>query len=180
MPTEFNLCKDGKLRPYKLRTLEECYADFWKRVRIGGMDECWEWTGGKNSTSNPLQFYGTVWMRGRKWKTHRVAYALSRNGIPGNVLVCHHCDNPPCCNPFHLFVGTHKDNAMDCVKKKRNTREMGEDRYNATLTEKDVREIRASYVKRKNGGCDALASKYGVGRTMIHAIVKRRRWKHVD
>lgn len=168
-----------EIKGFVKRTWRECEEDFWARVDIRGMDECWEWTRAKNSKSNPLQAYGTVWMQAVKWRTHRAAFVFARGSIPEGMMVCHRCDNPPCCNPLHLFAGTSRDNAIDCSIKGRTNRERGEDRYNATLTEDDIREIRSTYQKRKNGGIYTLAKRFGVYPTMIHSILKRKRWKHV-
>jgi DNA-binding CsgD family transcriptional regulator len=75
---------------------------------------CWEWTGYK------LLGYGAMRHGGRKVaKVHRIAYELWRGAIPEGMAVCHHCDNPPCFNPGHLFLGTRKDNMMDAGRKGR-------------------------------------------------------------
>lgn len=75
---------------------------------------CWEWhkVSGTNS-------YGNVRFEGKAWSTHRLAYTLFVGEIPDGLFVCHHCDNPPCCNPKHLFVGTHEDNFEDMIWKNR-------------------------------------------------------------
>jgi hypothetical protein len=100
--------------------------------------------------------------------------------IPDGMLVCHKCDNTKCVNPAHLFLGTNKDNAQDSIKKGRAHREFGEQRYNAVLTDDKVKEIRARYTPRHplNSGL-RLAEEFGVGKTMISAIVNNRRWKHL-
>lgn len=173
------LCRDGKMHPYAMhRTESELKHDFWKRVKVGKEDDCWPWTGANDCQRG----YGVVWNNGRKWKTHRYAYFVTNGGIPFGLLVCHRCDNPPCCNPNHLFLGTCRDNNNDMLQKGRANRERGEARYNARLKEEDVRQIRARYQKRKVGGMgiDRLAEIYGVGRTMIQAIVTRKRWAHVN
>jgi hypothetical protein len=85
-----------------------------KRIPVGSPDECWEWTGVRLPTG-----YGNIWLNGSKKRSHRIAYALANGFIPARALVCHSCDNPPCCNPAHLFLGTHKDNVTDCIKKQR-------------------------------------------------------------
>jgi hypothetical protein len=109
---------------------------------------------------------------------HRVAFELFHRPLLGRELVCHRCDNPPCCNPHHLFAGTHLDNTHDCISKGRMRKERGVDRYNAKLTEDQVRAIRKSYIPRIVG-VDALAREFPVSRSMIYSIVTYKRWKHV-
>lgn len=87
---------------------------FWVNVRIGDPDECWPWTGSKQRKG-----YGTVNRFKRQWVAHRFAWEMMNGPIPEGMLVCHKCDNPPCCNPAHLFLGTNKENLMDCVAKGR-------------------------------------------------------------
>lgn len=160
------------------RTLDDVVNDFWKRVRKGDKSECWEWLAARSSRKT-IFGYGIMWVAGKKFKAHQFALALKEKKPDGKWFCCHRCDNPPCCNPNHLFWGTPKDNVQDCIKKGRYNKERGEDRYNATLNEEKVREIRLKYETIKGETIDTLAAKYGVGRTMIFAIIKRTRWKHV-
>lgn len=76
---------------------------------------CWEWRGGKHSFG-----YGKVFVRGKEYNTHRLMYSLAHpeQDISG-LNVCHHCDNPPCINPEHLYAGTQSQNILDCVKRGR-------------------------------------------------------------
>lgn len=78
---------------------------------------CWEYQGAR--TTNGYGSIGTGG-RGKSGKAHRVAYALFRGPIPDGMNVCHHCDNPPCCNPEHLFLGDDAANAADRESKGRN------------------------------------------------------------
>ena len=87
-------------------------GSFWNKVDASG--DCWLWTAGRFATG-----YGAYWQAGRTLKAHRVAYELLIGSLGVGDFVLHHCDNPPCVNPAHLFVGTKKDNALDAVEKGR-------------------------------------------------------------
>jgi len=89
---------------------------FWEKIAIGDDDKCWEWQAARNAKG-----YGRLTSgRGVYLKAHRVAFALSNGGfVADETHVLHHCDNPPCCNPTHLFIGTPKDNTADMIRKGR-------------------------------------------------------------
>lgn len=86
----------------------------WKKINVKGENECWEWKGCKFPNG-----YGNIRYKKKCALTHRVIYELTYGNIPENLLVCHRCDNPSCCNPNHLFLGTCKDNLDDMRRKKR-------------------------------------------------------------
>jgi hypothetical protein len=92
---------------------------FWSRVDRKENNECWEWTGNRTAKG-----YGRVRMPGMATRrAHRVAWFLSKGKLPpDNMLVCHKCDNPPCCNPFHLFLGTSLENNEDMRAKGRQSK----------------------------------------------------------
>jgi len=118
-------------------------------------------------------------------KAHRVAWILSRGPIPGGMLVCHHCDNPPCCNPDHLFIGTHADNIRDRTQKNRSYQ--GERVWTNKLTEAQVIEIRMNFVpangrrgarRGRVSNCE-IARRYGVTDQLISQILRGKVWKHI-
>jgi hypothetical protein len=75
---------------------------------------CWLWTGGHNASG-----YGTTKIKANSYLAHRVSWTIHRGEIPEGLFVCHHCDNPPCVNPDHFFLGTKKDNTQDSIAKGR-------------------------------------------------------------
>jgi len=154
-----------------METLEE---RFWEKVDRRGPDECWPWIAGHFSNG-----YGSF--RGPHGKTvlaHRLAFELVKGPIPDGMDVLHDCDNPPCCNPVHLWPGTQLDNNVDCASKGRAVNPCGEMHGNAKLTWQKVREMRERYAL---GGVtqDALGREYGVVQSGVSFIVRDRAWKEV-
>lgn len=149
---------------------------FWSKVDVRGEDECWPWKAAERKKGDG---YGAFWLDGRHQPAGRVALELSGTNVPEGMHVCHKCDNPPCCNPKHLFVGTHQENNQDKVRKGRHAH--GERNGNAKLTSAQVAEIR-SYrppgVKRvKPGVPQMLAERYGITRQYVSEIFKGS-WKN--
>jgi hypothetical protein len=113
-------------------------------------------------------------------RAHRVAWELTHGPIPDGMLVCHRCDNPPCVNPPHLFLGTDALNAADKGAKgrARTTPQRGEDSPAAKVTTEAVLQIRARYAA---GGISQreLGEEYGIGQTHVGRIVRgtRRCWE---
>jgi len=144
---------------------------FWAGVeKLPGENACWIWTkSGHNG-------YGQLWIDGRCVVVSRFAWELANGRAPRKgYFICHHCDNPACVRPEHLFEGTHADNMADMVAKGRSGCE-GEKNSQAKLTAKQVLEIRAAYGR---GGISQakLATQYGVARNTISCIVCKKRWK---
>lgn len=147
---------------------------FWSRVEAKGPDECWEWKGTIQDFG-----YGLFPLNGLQLRTHRVMWFIKHGKIPDGMFVCHHCDNPPCVNPSHLFLGTYLKNIQDKVEKGRNPH--GENHYATELTPEQVMEIRQINGSRKWGtGYRALAKKYGVSRSIIRDAAKEITWKDLN
>lgn len=87
---------------------------FWKWVREMPTG-CWEWTGSRTAPG----WHGRVSVNGVMVMAHRVSWEMAHGPIPEGLSVLHHCDNPPCVNPDHLYLGTAKDNARDMVARGR-------------------------------------------------------------
>jgi len=139
---------------------------FWAKVQK--TDSCWNWTGTKT-----LGGYGHFYVgpRGAPKKcAHRIAWELTHGTIPDGLYVLHHCDNPPCVRPDHLFLGTPQDNTDDMITKKRHGR--------AKLTEADVLTIRTHYA---TGSISqrTLAKQYNVSNGTIGFILRHESWRHL-
>lgn len=139
---------------------------------------CWEWIGGKYSNG-----YGGFRFNSKFQRAHRVAYQLFIGPISDGLCVLHHCDNPGCVRPDHLYMGTHQDNMNDKkergkVAKGGRPGARGEHNALSKLTEAQVREIRLEY---QEGTISQrkLGVKFGVARSTIRDIVRQRNWKYV-
>ena len=139
------------------------------------LDECWEWKGARNNRG-----YGHKVVRGKLTKTHRLAYQWAYGAIPHGLHVLHRCDNPPCCNPEHLFLGTHAENMADMKDKGRAVGSKGQENHTALLSEEQVREIRFGDHGNKYGKYNRLADRYDVSRNVIARIVRGETWKHIS
>lgn len=146
---------------------------FWAKVdKSGGPDACWPWLGAV--TGNNYGNFG--FRRGVNLSAHRFAYELTHGEIaqPG-LFVCHRCDNPPCVNPAHLFLGTPLDNHDDMKTKGRSA--SGERHGITTLTEDQVAEIRSLRGKEVQR---VTAERYGVCHQSVSQIQRGTRWVYVD
>lgn len=146
---------------------------FWEKVDRRGPDECWEWTASINRKGYGGISTGSI--RRGDYKRHiasRVSWELHYGPIPDGMFVCHNCDNPPCVNPAHLWLGTHTENLQDMSAKGRASTP------SAKLTKEQVIEIRQLYAD--GMGQTAIAERYDVRHEAIYKIVHRLRWKHVE
>ncbi len=137
---------------------------FWSKVRVAGPDECWEWQGAKNPDG-----YGNLKFDGKYDRAHRVSYLLENGEIPKGQCICHSCDNRACCNPKHLWLGTHLENMEDMTRKKR--------AWGTKLNEEMVLEMRKLYSEGYT--LEKLGDKYGVGFQHVSRIINRICWKLV-
>lgn len=141
--------------------LEKVEKRFWKKVDINGLNECWEWTASRHPRG-----YGQFRFEQTTHRAHRIAFFFANGYHPKGKSVCHRCDNPPCCNPNHLFEGTQKDNMVDCVKKKRKK---------TLLSEKDVIEIRKKFIS-GHFTLKEIAGEYCISKSFASNIVRGERW----
>ena len=168
-----------------MKTLRE---RFWAKVRK--TDECWEWIGSKNPKGYGLIRAGVnhPWFRKRRMMAHRLSYELAFGEFDQELCVLHHCDNPSCVRPSHLFLGTQADNIRDKCSKDRQARgashgththpksiARGERQGSHKLSRIQVREIREAHAKGQTQ--ISLAKAYDVSRPCIAGIVYRKQWR---
>jgi hypothetical protein len=140
------------------------------------MDDCIEFQGYKDKGG-----YGKKNVSGKTYLAHRLAYCKDRNidikDIDG-LVVMHACDNPPCVNPAHLALGTHKDNIHDMVRKGRNVSipKIGEANGRAKLRSEDVLRIR-EMVKFKSQR--VVGKLFGISARTVNRIASRKLWAHL-
>ncbi len=145
----------------------------WSKVNILSDNKCWEWQGAKTTAG-----YGVIRIDYEANYTHRLAWSLKNKGeIPKKGVICHRCDNPACCNPSHLFLGTQADTVRDAASKNRMPK--GEKHFNTNITTDIVRQIRylgeyTTMTKKK------ISERFGISRQAVTDILYKRTWGHVD
>jgi len=159
---------------------------FWKYVNKTAT--CWLWTG---ATQAIPYNYGVLNIKGKLHRAHRLAWQFLKGPIPDGYEICHNCpdgDNPLCVNPEHLFVGTHKDNMLDCIAKGRNpavtdlhmpTRARGSRIGTSSMNEEDVaalRQLAKAHPEIKQG---TWAKQFKTSQANVSRILLYQAWKHV-
>lgn len=152
-------------------------ALFESRVERAESGDCWPWTGRVKHVGS----YGRIRLRnGKTTAAHRVAFFLATGINPANLCVCHRCDNPPCCNPEHLFLGDHSTNMRDMIAKGRGRCLRGSEVSLARLDEDQVRSIRSRFSASNKGDIGRAAAEFGVSWSTIQAILARRNWAWLE
>ena len=150
-------------------------ARFWRKVDRRGPGQCWNWTGSL-SKGGANYYSGNIKIAGRVQRSARVCWEIHYGEIPNGAVVRHSCDNPRCCNPAHLSIGTQADNIDDMIVRARVA--VGERASRSKLTAPEVLSIRELY---RCGGytMNDLAARFGVANPSIHGIIHRKYWKHI-
>ncbi len=136
-------------------------------MRFKKTEGCWIWSGTIEGYG-----YGVIDHNRRRYRAHVLALKFDGRPVPDGMIACHHCDNPPCVNPAHLYVGTPAENARDA--KERGLLPRGESHHNAKLTEAEIRQIRSLKMPATH-----IALIFGVSRHTISRIQSGRGWEHV-
>ena len=144
--------------------------DLWTSLSYNLVSGCWEYT-----KSLDKDGYGRFFWKQKYLPAHRAAWLFTFGVIPDGIEVCHSCDNPKCCNPNHLWLGTTADNQKDCTRKGRGR--IGTRNGRAVVNNEDVLKIR-ELLDSGVGGSE-IARKFGVSPTLISRINLRRSWNHI-
>lgn len=159
---------------------------FWRRVKKGGDDECWNWVGSCHDNG-----YGVVILRNTIYSAHRVSFVLHGGSFTDEKpYALHSCDNKRCVNPRHIRAGSPMDNTSDAMSRNRlaagdrhpsklhpDALQRGEKHHHAKVTEGDVITIRIlalSGVSQRK-----IAARFKIHQTAVSLIVTRKVWRHV-
>jgi hypothetical protein len=169
---EGTCCEDGCAKPVASR--ERCESHYRARLRKGDRvyrrkgqaasvrgpyEGCWEWQGSLNKTG-----YGITQIDNRKVLVHRAVYAAIYDDFDPLLFVLHHCDNPPCFRPDHLFLGTQADNMQDMSAKGRGSRRW------LKVTDAQVEEIRRRWLAGESS--QEIAARFRLNRDYVGAIIR--------
>lgn len=214
MPSKKVPCIGGCGRESRVGRCKSCAKKqpveqrFWKKVNKNGPTisyvgtPCWVWTGAKDDYG-----YGTFFYLAKTEKAHRASYMMHCGEIPNELWVLHKCDNPPCVNPNHLWLGTRIDNVQDMEKKGRadhpggdrhgfrtkpesrptgerngaytkpESRRTGIKNGRARLTDNQVIELRE--LRKQGATYKQLMERFNIGQTTVSHIVNYDNWKHL-
>lgn len=152
---------------------------FWEKVDKRGPDECWEWAASRLPLGDG---YGRIGYGRSNVLAHRMSWVIHNGTIPEGMCVLHKCDNPPCVNPGHLWLGDPGDNARDRSRKGRGAvvdwlggSLPGESNPAAKLTVLDVLKMRALYSSGQ-WSVERLVKKFGVSKSQVRRIIRRESW----
>ena len=151
----------------KRAAVQRAFKGHWKVTKKG----CWEWSGGRSHNYGQLRVH-EAWGDSPVY-AHRVSYLLNHGPIPSDVKVCHTCDNPPCCNPAHLFLGDDLANLRDMANKDRCA--YGERNGMSRLTESNIiaiRKMKANGIRQSD-----IAKKFGISDPHVSDIVRGKKWR---
>lgn len=152
---------------YSNITLEE---RFWEKVNRKDFIDCWEWLGALCSDG-----YGSFLFNGKVEGAHRIAWILTYREIPKDKIIMHKCNNPKCCNPNHLKLGTHKENTKQKLDEGRDADVTGENNPNSKLNWIDINEIRRKHDNLRTK-TRVLSIEYNVSEGEIIRIVNNEVW----
>lgn len=147
------------------------------KVAVGAADECWPYIGRDFVKSgNGACTYGRIKVNGKRVRAHRLAWEQSFGPVPSGMYVCHHCDNPLCCNPAHLFIGDAVANNHDKMAKGRARSALGEKQGNSKLS--DAAAIEVARRARAGEPHKVLAAEYGISMPLVSVLKhgKSRGW----
>lgn len=152
------------------------FARFISRIKVKNFYECWEWIGGTVDKDG----YGRISIKGKLIRVNRLSYLVFCGDIPDGLWALHRCDNPGCCNPHHLFLGTSDDNIKDMINKGRNPK--GESSGMSKLTSSGIGQIiqmHTEFIPQQ-----IIANKLNVTRSIISKVMRYELWKeshpHLD
>jgi hypothetical protein len=145
-------------------------ARFFARVERRGENDCWPWTGRLDENG-----YGVFDVDNRPNIASRVSLEIHLGKkLPAHIFACHHCDNPPCVNPEHLFPGTQQQNMKDAGRKGRVGGNHG--RLGTCINTSKLNEEKVIEIKRSQDPAKLIAEKYGVSATAIRLIRNGKNW----
>lgn len=169
---------------FKINIKQSDISKFWSRIDVKAETECWTWMCGKSRLG-----YGKMSIGKKCIRAHRFALVVSGVEIPENMCACHSCDNPSCCNPKHLWVGSQSDNQKDRAAKGRSSRGernpskthpelfCGENNHASMLTDEIVSELRKNPPIGLNMSTESL--KYSISPEAFRSAIVGDTWKHV-
>lgn len=150
--------------------------EFWELVCVGKPDECWKWISYTDDGGYGRYHNKKFKNKSGNQKAHRLAWIYTNGKIPEGLKVLHHCDNPPCCNPKHLFLGTQTDNVIDMVIKKRHMR--GVNQIDAKLNSMQVKEARL--LRKRGYMIKEIAALYELSDSCMGRVVARKSYQDVE